>query len=238
MRPSASPDCVALPDRHRKRPAFAVLNGPLMARPSLVRNPLEHPAQRRDETGVLVGNDQPPPVSRRSFWRWNARQYTSTSESPTSDRGSRGRRWRSPRSPRRRHRGDLPGAADVQVCGVEEHVGNVVAQQPGRNAVTDPSSPAQIRDTSDFEMPASTPSAASRPSIAPTPLQATPCYPKNPPLQGLSRRHSHNPFFQLVGFTISPQRVERTKSPRRGSAAVGRVSTPPRMRLAPRNSSG
>jgi hypothetical protein len=45
--------------RHRKRPAFAVLNGPLMARQSPAPI-LEHPAERRDETDVLVGADQCP----------------------------------------------------------------------------------------------------------------------------------------------------------------------------------
>jgi hypothetical protein len=75
----------SLPDGHRKRPTFTVLNGPLMARQSLVPNQVEHSAQRGHETGVLVGDDQPPPGP-RSFWlRRNARQYTSTSEWPTSD---------------------------------------------------------------------------------------------------------------------------------------------------------
>jgi hypothetical protein len=41
------------------------------------------------------------------------------------------------------------------------------------HAVTDSPRPAQIRDTSDFEMPASTPSAATRSSIAPTPAGHT-----------------------------------------------------------------
>jgi hypothetical protein len=45
----------SLPGRHRKRPAFAVLNGPLMARQSLGPIHLGTPrTQRIDETGVLA----------------------------------------------------------------------------------------------------------------------------------------------------------------------------------------
>ena len=47
--------------------------------------------------------------------------------------------------------------------------GDGLTDAHGRNAVTDSSSPAQIRDTPDMEMLASTPSAATRSSITPSP---------------------------------------------------------------------
>jgi hypothetical protein len=65
------------------------------------------------------------------------------------------------------HRGDLAGPADVQVSGIEEHIREPgVAQGLDRNASTCSSSPAQIRETSDFEIPDSTPSACTRSSTA------------------------------------------------------------------------
>jgi hypothetical protein len=59
------------------------------------------------------------------------------------------------------HRDDLGGGvADVQVGRVEIDVGDSVwSSRRVRNAVTTSSSPAQIRDTSDLEMPESTPRA-------------------------------------------------------------------------------
>jgi hypothetical protein len=65
------------------------------------------------------------------------------------------------------HRGDLPGPADVEIGRVDEHVGNPVwCSGRDRNASTCSSSPVQILLTSDFEMPDSTPSAATRSSTA------------------------------------------------------------------------
>ena len=65
------------------------------------------------------------------------------------------------------HGHDLPGGvADVEVGGVEIDVGELNVTQRVRNAPTISSSPAQIRDTSDFEMPASTPIASTRSSTA------------------------------------------------------------------------
>ena len=55
----------------------------------------------------------------------------------------------------------------VEVGGIEEHIRKRgVVQRPARNAATCSSNPAQIRDTSDFEMPDPMPSAATRSSTA------------------------------------------------------------------------
>jgi hypothetical protein len=51
----------SVPDGHRKRPAFAVLNGPLMARRSLVTNPWTHPAQYDDDEAGASINEVPRP---------------------------------------------------------------------------------------------------------------------------------------------------------------------------------
>jgi hypothetical protein len=56
VRSTASPDCVADRVDTAKRPAFAVLNGPLLAQEGVVTIPLAHPASGA-EIGVLVGDD-------------------------------------------------------------------------------------------------------------------------------------------------------------------------------------
>jgi hypothetical protein len=107
------------------------------------------------------------PPSPRFFFRSvrNARQKTSSSESPTSrprdDRDLAAAVSGDPGGDDHGHRDDLGGGvADVQVGRVEIDVGDSVwSSRRVRNAVTTSSSPAQIRDTSDLEMPESTPRA-------------------------------------------------------------------------------
>ena len=60
-----------------------------------------------------------------------------------------------------------------------------MVQQPGRNAVTDSSIPAQIRDTSDFEMPASRAERCDQVVNCVYPWRAMPCYPKSPTSGGV-----------------------------------------------------
>jgi hypothetical protein len=112
------------------------------------------------------------PPSPRFFFRSvrNARQKTSSSESPTSrprdDRDLAAAVSGDPGGDDHGHRDDLGGGvADVQVGRVEIDVGDSVwSSRRVRNSVTTSSSPAQIRDTSDLQMPESMPRAATRSS--------------------------------------------------------------------------
>jgi hypothetical protein len=117
---------------------------------------------------VLIGDDQPHPDQAAAFERGEeaAPEHLVLAVADVEAEDLAAAVGGDPGGDHDRHRHDLGGGvAYVQVGRVEVHVreGGVV-QSSGRNAVTTSSRPAQMRDTSDLEMPESIPSAATRSS--------------------------------------------------------------------------
>src|SRR5215207_5547482 len=139
---------------------------------AVVAGPLQDAAQCGYQAAVLVGNHQLGAV--QAAFLQGAQEaapkhlilgvaHIDAQDFPAAGGGDSGGDYDS-------QAGDLPagaGAADVQVGGVEEQIRKRgVVQGPAAERRHGLVQPSKIRDTSDFEMPESMPSAVTRSSTA------------------------------------------------------------------------